>query len=101
MGRQGGEQAVLHQGIPGFFQDRGRAFAADGADQGSPGCDDACRYQRGRQLIAHQPIVRRKAADPFSLKRVAILQIRSSRFSSFILRMSLLENRFPLSGHML
>jgi hypothetical protein len=35
------------------------------------------------------------------LKRVAIFQIRSSRFSFLILRMSLSRNRCPLSGDML
>jgi hypothetical protein len=36
-----------------------------------------------------------------ALKRVAIFQIRSPRFKSLILRMSLSRNRCPLSGDML
>ncbi|WP_292369744.1 hypothetical protein [Mesorhizobium sp.] len=39
--------------------------------------------------------------DGVDLKRVAIFQIRSMRFSFLILRMSLSRNRFPLSGDML
>ncbi|AZO31120.1 hypothetical protein ABID26_000227 [Mesorhizobium shonense] len=47
-------------------------------------------------------MIRAKAErDGVDLKRVAIFQIRSMRFSFLILRMSLSRNRFPLSGDML